>query len=459
VIQIQDLLGEPGGAETVSRITLRNNVLHDSYNNDILKINNGASHVEIEGNLFYNQTGSDEHIDVNSVTNVTIQDNTFFNDFAGSGRENNNDTSSYIVIKDSNGSDDTNLGSRNITVQRNVFLNWEGSSGSYFVLVENNLMLGNSPNVMRAAFGVKGGRNITFRNNTVVGDLPALAYAMRLNSEGDNPPNEEIHFYNNVWSDPNGTMGAEDPTRPDDYSDTPPAETQSFILDTNLYWNGGAPIPSDPAELVNYTDDPHALIADPLLPDQADIQLPHWQPAGGLFADGSTSIRQAFERLVDLYGKPAVGSPVVDSGNQDNAPLDDILGNPRTAGMGVDHGAYERQEYGFNLHPEPAFQAIWPGESASFNIGVQAQGGFTGTVDLEYSSLPVGIIADLTPVSMPAGAAATLILTDTHSAHTLPGLDVHVFITGTSGNLVETASVSLLVGGVRLYTPLIFNND
>ena len=42
VIQIQDLIGEPGGGDIVSRITLRNNVLHDSYNNDILKINNGA---------------------------------------------------------------------------------------------------------------------------------------------------------------------------------------------------------------------------------------------------------------------------------------------------------------------------------------------------------------------------------------------------------------------------------
>ena len=39
VIQIQDLLGEPGGDDYVSRITLRNNILHDSYNNDILKIN------------------------------------------------------------------------------------------------------------------------------------------------------------------------------------------------------------------------------------------------------------------------------------------------------------------------------------------------------------------------------------------------------------------------------------
>src|SRR5690606_12297662 len=123
VVQIQDLIGPAGGDDRVSRITLRNNVLHDSYNNDILKINNGAADIVVEGNVFYNQAGSDEHIDINSVSGITIQDNIFFNDFAGSGRTNNNNTSSYIVIKDSNGNDDSELGSSDVTVRRNIFLN------------------------------------------------------------------------------------------------------------------------------------------------------------------------------------------------------------------------------------------------------------------------------------------------------------------------------------------------
>lgn len=135
VIQIQDLIGPPGGTDRTGRIVIRDNVLHDSYNNDILKINNGAEHVLVEGNLFYNQEGSDEHIDINSVSDVVVQDNVFFNDFAGSGRTNANDTSAFIVVKDSNGDSDGIEGSERITIRRNVFLNWEGSTGSNFVLL------------------------------------------------------------------------------------------------------------------------------------------------------------------------------------------------------------------------------------------------------------------------------------------------------------------------------------
>jgi hypothetical protein len=470
VIQIQDLIDEPGGDVFVSRITLRGNVLHDSYNNDILKINNGAGQITVEGNLFYNQTGHDEHIDVNSVTDVVIQDNVFFNDMEGSGRSNGNDTGSFIVIKDSNADDDSNLGSAGITVRRNIFLNWQGSTGSYFVLVgedgkpyfearavlvENNLMLGNAPNVMRAPFGVKGGRDVTFRNNTVVGDMPALAFAMRLNTEGDNPPNENILFYNNVWSDPTGTMGAEDSTRPHDFSDTPLGETTTFALDNNLYWNGARPIPKDDNELINYTDDATRVVANPMLPGQGVILLPRWDAAAATFADGSASIFEVFERLVALYGAAPEGSPLINAGSASQAPTEDILGNSRGVGTAPDIGAVEYQDFGFTLLAEPGFRAIAPGETATFSLSVRPVGGFSASVVLTHSLAPPNLHVALAPDSVTPGRVAVLLLTDTHSGSLLPGLAQTLVVTGTAPGASDSVTVTLMVGGIRLYLPAI----
>lgn len=356
VVQIQDLLGEPGGADRVSRIVLRDNVLHDSFDNDIVKINNGASDVLVAGNVFYNQSGTDEHVDVNSVTDVVIRDNVFFNDFAGSGRVNGNDTSHYIVIKDSNGTDDTNLGSERIAVRRNVFLNWEGSDGSYFVVVgedgnpffeardvviESNLFLGNAANVQRAPFGVKGATGVTFRNNTVSGDLPALAYAMRLNREGENLANADVVLANNVWSDPTGTMGADGRGSGDDFSDTPPADTSSFLLWSNVYWNGGAAIPSSDVELVNPADDPARTVGDPRLPEPVGIVLPRWVPGTGRFADGSARIRRVFRRLVKRFGIPGADGAAIAAADPAYAPARDILRRVRDP-EAPDAGAYQR---------------------------------------------------------------------------------------------------------------------
>lgn len=333
VVQIQQ------GSDFAENITLRNNIFHDSYNNDLVKINNGCRNIVVEGNLFYNQQGSDEHIDINGVENVTVQDNVFFNDFAGSGRANANDTSGYIVIKNSAALPVY----RGFTVRRNVFLNWEGSNGSNFVLigedgqpfheaenvvVENNLMIGNSANTMRAPFGVKGGRNITFRNNTVSGNLPSNAFAMRLNREGSNPVNQDVRFYNNIWSDPAGTMG--------DFADGSPAETDGELIDNNVYWNNGQAIPSD-ADVLNMSNDPRALAGNPSLSAPSSVTLPRWTGSG--FASGSASIRAEFVRLVNLYGAIGSNSVAINRSAPAQTPPDDILGRAR--GTQPDIGAFE----------------------------------------------------------------------------------------------------------------------
>jgi hypothetical protein len=355
VIHVQD-----GFATDTRRITLRDNILHDSFNNDVLKINNGASDIRVQGNLFYNQGSSDEHIDVNSVDNVVVEDNVFFNDYAASGRPVPGgavpDSSSFIVVKDSNANDDEYLGSRNITIRRNVFLGWIGSSGNNFLLfgedgtanheafdslAENNLMLGNSTVRMRASFGIKGSRNIRFRANTVVGDLPANAFAMRLNREGSNPLVDDAFFHNNIWSDPTGTMGADGAGSSNDFSDTPPADTQDFTISNNLYFNGANPVPQDPAELVNPADDTLARFADPQLPTNAGAARPFWIPANNQFNGGYATIRAAFLGLVELYGRPAANGGGIAQALAAEAPADDIRGVPRGVPP-YDIGAYER---------------------------------------------------------------------------------------------------------------------
>jgi hypothetical protein len=332
-------------------ITLRNNIFHDSYNNDLLKIHNGSRFITVENNLFYNQGASEQHMDVNSVTDVTIQDNIFFNDFAGSGRSDPGNTKAFITIKDSNEGDDGLLGSERVTVRRNVFLNWQGGKEPFIqvgndgkpyheaqdVWIENNLMIGNSPDEVNALLAVSGARNVTFANNTVTGDLPSGAYAFRIDQKGLNPQNQDIYFYNNIWSDPTGTMGAGPSGGSNKFSNGALETVNNLVIDNNLYWNGDQPIP--PGETVSpLVDDARNVVVDPLLnTDLEDILLPRWD--GALFLSGNTTIRQEFIRLVESYGKIPAESPAINLADPAYAPADDILGYPRSATP--DPGAYE----------------------------------------------------------------------------------------------------------------------
>lgn len=347
-----EAVGEPllvhldgDGTGAVSRITLRNNILHDSYDNDLLKVNNGIRDVLIERNMFYNQAGSDEHIDVNSAQDITIQDNVFLSDYAASGRASEiGTTSSFIVVKDSGGAGDIYTGSSRIFIRRNVFLSYEGGAGTGYILfgedgqpffeafdcvVENNLFLGNNAQPMRAALGVKGSRDILFRNNTLVGDMASAAFAMRINTEPGNMTSTNIGFVNNIFSDPTGTM--------EDFSDVRPDHIASFTFDHNLFFNGGSPVPEDPAEAINLSDDVAAIIGDPMLGDPAGLITPSFTGTG--FADGSRTICEVFESLVSSYGEPGAGSAALGAADPAQAPADDIRGISRGATPSV--GAVE----------------------------------------------------------------------------------------------------------------------
>ncbi len=340
---------DEGDGQWTEDVVLRNNVIHDSFDNDLLKIHRGVRFATVEGNLFYNQGPSEQQIDLNSVTDITIQDNVFFNDYAASNRSAVG-SKHFIVVKDPNATEDGVLGSQRITIRRNVFFNWQGGKENFLkvgndgkpiheavgVSIQSNLLIGNSSSPAVAAFGVAGAKNVSFVNNTIVGDLPSSAFGFRVETKRENPVNENIQFVNNIWADPTGTMGSDGESDDLKFATGDPAETHNFVLATNLYWNGGAPIPTGPlaSPLI---DDRSAIVADPLLATDHSSIVPPVKTGDG-FADGSTSIREVFIRLVQGYGALASGSPAIGAADPAKAPADDILGNKRSD---PDLGAYE----------------------------------------------------------------------------------------------------------------------
>ncbi|HEY5671119.1 MAG TPA: hypothetical protein VIS10_14085, partial [Anaerolineales bacterium] len=203
--------------------------------------------------------------------------------------------------------------------------------------IENNLMIGNAQDMVNSLLALSGVKDIAFANNTVVGDLPSDAYAFRVDQKGVNLQNQNLYFYNNIWSDPSGTMGADLSGDKNNFSGGEPVQVSNLILDNNLYWNGPKLIP--PGKVASpLLDDARRVVTDPLLnTNHAAIVLPRWN--GSAFLSGSLTIRQEFERLVELYGKLPANSPAIGKADPAFAPPDDILGRPRSASPEM--GAYE----------------------------------------------------------------------------------------------------------------------
>lgn len=343
VVHVRDDLGAPGGTTFSTRIVLRDNIIHDSFNDDLLRIDTGTAGITVEGNLFYNQGASNEHVDVNAASDVVLRGNIFFNDFAASGRTNARDTASFVAIKDANGAEDDVSGASSIDIDGNIFMGWQGSAATNFVqlaenghpfyeardvLVQNNLMLGNGGDEMRAPFGCKGARNVVVRSNTVVGNIPASAFAFRLNVEGQSPPNDGVSFFNNIWSAPGGTMT--------DLTDTEPVSPlENFVLQTNLYWNGDQPIPQDASDTINLDADATAIVADPRIAS-LPMTNPVWDADSEEFGGGHATFCDAFEDLVVRHGTPEPNGAAAGNALASELPALDILGRPRaTADLGA----------------------------------------------------------------------------------------------------------------------------
>ncbi len=343
--------------QNVSDVVLRDNIFHGNNApnacNEILKVNRAgggcAGNITITGNVFYDPaaiSGSDL-IDALFICDINITGNIFFSRSAPSSQ-------SFITIKRELPPGDPDLPPvvRNprFVVNKNVFLNWNGAGDQAFIqfgedqlaqdmitnsLIENNLMIGNSPASMAAPIQLKGVKNITVRANTIVGNLPSGAY-FRVGLEANNLDVQNIYIRNNIFDDPTGTMPILMNTF--DSSANGAVILPSFILNNNLYWNNGNSLPTGGS--MSYNDDFNGITTNPgITGDQSSLVLPVWDRANSQFQSGSTTIQQEFERLVNTYGAISLNSLARDSADPTNMPAEDILGNTRDAGPDI--GAFE----------------------------------------------------------------------------------------------------------------------
>jgi hypothetical protein len=107
----------------------------------------------------------------------------------------------------------------------------------------------------------------------------------------------------------------------------------------------------------------------------------------------------------------------------------------------------------FYLTAEPSSRAVDPGGVVAYTIGVRSSGGSTATVSLSATSPSPSLTLQLDPSPVTPPGQTVLTITDSHAGPTLwPGLWYVVPVVAVNG-VTQTTSVSLLVGGARIYLP------
>ena len=106
----------------------------------------------------------------------------------------------------------------------------------------------------------------------------------------------------------------------------------------------------------------------------------------------------------------------------------------------------------------PAAMAIEPGGTAMYTVQIQTGNGFspTTTVNLNAVASAPGVNVSLSADSVTPPATVTVTITDNHGSGTLqPGQWYTITVTGNSNGTEHSAVANLLVGGSRVYLPLV----
>lgn len=96
----------------------------------------------------------------------------------------------------------------------------------------------------------------------------------------------------------------------------------------------------------------------------------------------------------------------------------------------------------FAISANPASNSVTPGASANYTVNVSASGGFNSTVSFSVSGLPSGASSAFNPNSVTGSGSSTLTV---NSSSSTPLGTYPLTITATSGSLVHTTSVTLVV--------------
>ena len=96
----------------------------------------------------------------------------------------------------------------------------------------------------------------------------------------------------------------------------------------------------------------------------------------------------------------------------------------------------------FSISATPPSQTVVQGSSTTYTVSVTALNGFTGTVTFSASGLPAGASASFSPPSVAGSGSSTMTVT---TASTTPAGTYNLTITGTSGTLVHSTTVTLIV--------------
>jgi hypothetical protein len=177
---------------------------------------------------------------------------------------------------------------------------------------------------------------------------------------------------------------------------------------------------------VNNRITPNPIFANPLLQDLAD--------------NGGSTLTMALSE----------GSPAINAG-ANGCPATDQRGEMREGQCDI--GAYEYKVS--RLEASPGSQSIMPGESAMYQIQLLSSAPINDPLTLSATNNYADLDMTLSPSQILPGQTAVLTLTDTRSGSLNPGVWHTIPIEATNGDLSFNVEVTLLVGGERVYLPMI----